>query len=569
MLDAAKGFKQVGVDDPTGRKQRYLTPLDVHLDVCQLLEECGRTAPWPTAKTRIVNLDGVQHVVNQPLTVQFGGATSGDIFTDRLGLPLSELRQAGFRIETQIDDIELKSRYGPATLLVEMMIMMAYLGIYGWMLHCSGAKADQCWPRSIWIFDGVTMRARDLMAFSPEERDQRHRAELRRYWESDLNGQRHTLRDLSRVLGQQVSHRDHHYPTALILPTTTSFLGSETRRLASEFGVLSAWDQEVALLPDIVRLDLMQLLQPRLVGDHMRKQNGVALATVTVDASGFAAGYQIINHQTGERLAGMMTMEEHERNQHHTVQELTMTARVTEMAIHHLDLWGSATPAASTIHVRNDNTASVKNLNRPGAKPQMVEPTVSLHTLARLRGLYPVASYIDKYYMDVLSKVDFLSRPTFHYGDLGLDPEVVRTASSALQVPIEGMIDGAACRATRQPKAAGFVTRYPTLGALRKADIRAYNFQSDPELQGRTLYLFPPEVILADIVWKLDQEPGESPTMLVIPVWQKLPNWWPMLMPLVKGFVTVPFDTRNFIQPGAPEVIVDPPWARSCAPTME
>ena len=74
-MDAAKGFKQVGVDDPTGRKQRYLTPLDVHLDVCQLLEECGRTAPWPTAKTRIINLDGVPHVVNQPLTVQFGGAT--------------------------------------------------------------------------------------------------------------------------------------------------------------------------------------------------------------------------------------------------------------------------------------------------------------------------------------------------------------------------------------------------------------------------------------------------------------------------------------------------------------
>jgi len=562
VLDAKKGYKQVGVDDATGRKQRHLTPLDVHLEVCAILEECGHEAPWPTTKTRIEIVSGVPHVVNQPTTVQFGGATSGDIFTDRLGLPLAELRQAGLRVETMVDDMELKSRYGPGTLITEMLILMTYLGVYGWMLHCTGGKANQCWPRSTWVFDGVLMRARDLMVFSPEERDRRHRAQLQSYWTAGGRGERHTLRDLSRVLGQQVSHRTHHYPTALILPTATAFLASETRRLATMHGMLSAWDQTVDFLPEVARSDLLQLLQPRSVGDHMRKQTGTALATVTVDAGQFAAGYQIVDHRdgaNGRTLSGTMMLEAAERQQHHTVQELIATARVTEMAIKQLDLHGTDTPAASLVIVRNDNTAGVKNLERPGNKPAMTEPTVDLQVLARARGLYPIASYINKYFMDVLSKVDFMSRPVLHYGDLGLDPLVLQCASSALRLQLKGMIDATACRATCQPAASQFIARYPTLGAMQRADIRSYDLSNDAELNGKLLYLFPPEAIIADVVWKLSQEPRRDPTILVVPAWTKRPTWWPTLLELIHEYVTVKPDERNYVQPGAPAVIIDPP----------
>ena len=559
VMDAMKGYKQVGITDAAGRKQRYIIPMDVFRAACAKLESLGLEAPWPTHRTRVEVVGGVMMVVLQPTALQFGGATSSDIFCDRLGLPIAQLRQAGFRIESQIDDMELKSRHGPATLLVETMIMMLYMSIYGWMMHASGEKATQSWPRSVWTFDGVELRARDLMVFTPTERDKRHRDQLRRYRDDDAAGVKHSLRQYSEVLGQQVSHRQIHYPTALVLPTATAFLARECRRLAAEHGVMAAWDKPVQSLPEVVRADMLQLLEPRTVGEHMRAQNGVALATVTVDASGFAAGYLIEDHRDGKKTSGTMTMRADEREKHHTVQECELTARVGEMAVKHLDLWATDTPAASTILMRNDNTAGVKNLSKPGSKPQMVEPTVAFQVIARMRGLYPIAAYIDKYFMDVLSRVDFMSRPTFHYGDLGLDPEVVALASSMLRVQIQGMVDGAACRATKQPAAADFVTRYPSLGAMRKPDIRSYDLGEDPELRDRVLYLFPPEILLADLIWKLQAEPRRKPTLLVVPHWEKTPAWWPVLLPMIEKYVTVPFNKENYVQPGAPEVIVDPP----------
>ena len=560
VVDAKKGYKQIGITDATGRKQRFLIPVDVWLEACARAESQNLSAAWPNSSTRIVSVRHVDHVVLQPTTLQFGGATSSDVFTDRLGLPLAVLRQYGFRLETQIDDIELKSRHGPSTLLIELCLTMLHLAVYGWMLHCSGEKADQTWPRSVWIFDGVEMRAMDLMTFSPADRDQRHREELRQYLAKDLAGEPQDLRRLATVLGQQVSHRGHHYPTALVLPRAASHLSGGARRLASLFGVLEAWSKTARPLPSVARNDLRVLLEPRLVGEHMRVQTGVALAQITVDASSIAAGYQMDDLRTGTRLTGTMTMDSTERfGVHHTHQELTMTARVAQQAILQLDLHGTETPAASTILVRNDNTAALKNLTNPGNKPAMTEPTVGMHVLARLRGLYPIAVYVEKYYMDVISKVDYMSRPKFRFGDLGLQPRVLEVASSRLGVPITEAVDGLACRATRQPMMTDFITRYPSLGAWKQNDIRSYDLAMDPRLASRTLYLFPPEVLIADLVHKLSTERRSAPTILVVPKWQKTPSWWPSLVPLICRYVTVAPNDLNYVQPGAPEVIIDPP----------
>ena len=68
------------------------------------------------------------------------------------------------------------------------------------------------------------MWSMDLTTFSPANRGQRHREELRQYLAKDLAGEQQDLRRLATVLGQQVSHRGHHYPTALVLPRAAGHL---------------------------------------------------------------------------------------------------------------------------------------------------------------------------------------------------------------------------------------------------------------------------------------------------------------------------------------------------------
>ena len=54
-------------------------------------------------------------------------------------------------------------------------------------------------------------------------------------------------------------------------------------------------------------------------------------------------------------------------------------------------------------------------------------------------------------------------------------------------------------------------------------------------------------------------EKGEGSRSSALTVPSYLTHWWPMLAPLVRRFVSVPYHPDNFVQPGAPEVIVDPP----------
>ena len=562
-LDCKKGYKQIPVDDESGRKQRHVVRWDHWVRACATVaKQYPGRALWPTSQTRVVWIDEVKHVILQPQTLQFGATQSSDIFQFLLGLPLTVLRQAGVRLETQIDDVELKSAMGPQTTYVEMLITIAYLGLLGWIVHVTDKKAGQLWPRSEWTFDGQVMRAQDLMTFTPEERDERHRAALKRFLGEQKAGKHHTLRQLAAIAGQQQSSVETHWWTAYVLPQTVQHLAMETRRLAAEYGLERAWEQQIAPLSDSAVMDLSQLTSPKVHGEHMRTATGAAIAVVNADASGYAIGYQAQDLRSGEKIRGSINLKDSERHGvHHTVQECAGTARAAMTAIRHFDLQGTDTKVPSVLKVGNDNTAAIKNLNRPGSKPQMVQPTLELQIEARKRKLVVVAGYLTKWFMDRVTRIDFDSRPRYHMSDLGLNPSVLQCALERLSVAQWPMVDGAACRATRQPTSVAYVSRYPDSEALLQTDIRSFSFSNHPDLNERLLYLFPPEILLTDVLMKISSESRAAPTVIVLPLWKQVPNWWSVAAEALDQFVTVPFHERLYVQPGAPEQIVDPvPW---------
>lgn len=559
-FDMKKGYKQCGVDEESGRKQRHIVPLNDWLAACEKISQTlPERAQWPTAAHRRVAIAGVDHLILQPRTLQFGATESSDIFQLLLGLPITALRQAGIRLETQIDDVEIKSAFGPQTTYTELLIAIAYLGTLGWVIHVSEKKAAQLWPKSEWTFDGQLMRAKDLMTFTPADRDARHRTALIRFLSEQASGKSHTLRELAAITGQQQSNAETHWWTSYVIPQTVQHLAQQTRALAATHGINRAWERTIEPLPESAVLDLALLTTPRDHGEHMRTATGTATGIVNADASGYAIGYQALNLTTGKKIRGTLTMPESERvSVHHTVQECAGAARAAVSALRYLDIRGTESAVPSIVKVGNDNTAAIKNLNKPGGKPQMVEPTLELQIEARRRRLVVVAGYLTKHFMDRVTRIDFDSRPKFHMGDLGLNPAVLQRASSMLQISLEGVVDGAACRATRQPIASSYISRYPDSQALPQTDVRSYDLSNHKDLDKRLLYLFPPEVLIADLLMKLQLEPRRWDTLIVLPLWASIPNWWSLATELLDRYVTVPFNNELYVQPGAPEQIVDP-----------
>ena len=103
-------------------------------------------------------------------------------------------------------------------------------------------------------------------------------------------------------------------------------------------------------------------------------------------ASGWAAGHQLTDHTSGGRIRGSVMMTDEQRSKHHTVQETEMTADVATLGIKHFNPINPHPFKPAVVGVGNDNTASVRNIDRPGSKPQMVLPTLELQCEARSRG---------------------------------------------------------------------------------------------------------------------------------------------------------------------------------------
>ena len=362
-----------------------------------------------------------------------------------------------------------------------------------------------------------------------------------------------TLRDLSRIVGQQNSHRLSHYPTPFLICATSGFLSQETTRPTKWWGVGPIiWDQPIVSLPEELIGDLTQLLRPRMVGDYLR-QNGPIVAAAIADSSGFRVGYQI-TRTGGETLRGSLPLLPKERTLHHTVQKSVGTNHVAMTAIRQLDLRGSAVQPAVVLS-GNDNTAALKNIDNPGNKSQMVLHRLGTLIEARKRNVIATSDRKTKYYMDHLSNVDYDGRRLYRSQELGLQPQLVQLAAKLLGCPwSDCVVDMMACRATRQSKY--YVARFPDGDPDRfvQCDASTYNLGSHPDLKESDLYFFPPEIMPPRVVMQImeQQRPGQK-ILLVYPQWRKGHSWGPLPADRIQGSVFIPLDNRNWVHPGGVE----------------
>lgn len=566
--DVIQGYKEVMQDLASRRRQRYLIPRGLWDRATAAVEaECPPMAIPVNAHTRIVWAKGVECVIVEPRTLQFGAMDSSSKFIKRLGFMLSALRQeAGCRFETQVDDIEMKSAHGPQSLFADMLIVISTAVHYGWQLHLTDAKADQLWPRGVWTFDGVVIRPHDLQAFSPADRDERHRNFGLNYVKTEQQGGHHTLRELAQLVGQANSHRVSHYPTPLLMCTVSRFKSDQVRLWQQRLGFENdaIWEQTVPHLPARVRSDVLYLLQPRAVGNHLRP-HGPTVGAVVSDTSPYRVGYRIetppraltVGSQTvatGPRVVrGSFPLVEHEQALHHTQQECRGTCHATLTGILHNDLNPPEGLAFAIVVAGNDNTATIKNLNNPGSKPPMVLHQLDLVLECWRRGLILVAQHYGKYYMDVLTAIDYDGRKRYHFGDLGVQTQVIDLAVQQLGLPWTRAVDLMACRATA--KGENYISRYPDgrHDRLRRCDVRTYHLSRGPELQGRTLYMFPPERMAQEMITKITTELTPGQQLILVVNQPTYLNSAAVLEDLVVTSILLPFTPTLFVHPGGSE----------------
>lgn len=76
--------------------------------------------------------------------------------------------------------------------------------------------------------------------------------------------------------------------------------------------------------------------------------------------------------------------------------------------------------------------------------PAMVDPIIPLQLEARARGLHLQAVYKNKNYMGVQTRIDFDSRPRYHFRDLGLHRDLLAAAMLAARPAPHATLGGGA-----------------------------------------------------------------------------------------------------------------------------
>ena len=536
--DLEKGYNQVAQDAQMAKYQRYLVPCSVVQDACRKL---GVQAP--SQQAAIFNHQNGPCYVLEPGCLQFGHTLSRELFQKRVSLVTQELsQQARIRCVTQVDDVLVLNKRGPAASYTDLLMTIATFEFYRFQVHLSAKKADQLWPASVFKFDG-SLHVPPLMQFFPtEEQVARHQKELKPVLQ-DLKKAtpETTLREFGRVCMQQHFHTRHHWPTKLLMPHLLEHLGREQRRLRKLHGPDAMWHQKIEAPPKATIRAMTQLLEHKDVGEYFRT-TGQTIAKITYDASTDLVGFEVAICGTGKVTTGSIPMVQSERAKHHTPQELQAGVTVTLGQIRDLDLRGKDPTNPAVIEVRNDNTAAVKNLREPGGKVSMVQPQVELRTEMRERNLVLVSGYANKYYMDVVSQVDWNSRRNLSYPEWQLRPETVQAALKQLGKEIT--LDIMASRTTTQTKK--YVSRHPEPEAIA-ADALSLNWAEDPRLQGQQLYCFPPPLLLDRVTAKLLQHPVEM--VLVLPLWQNMPASWPDLKTLIQEVVLIPPTNNLYVHP--------------------
>ena len=272
------------------------------------------------------------------------------------------------------------------------------------------------------------------------------------------------------------------------------------------------------------------------------------MAFAVADASTYRTGYQT-TLVPDTVLRGSLPLSPQERGMHHTVQESVGTNHVAMAAILQLDLRGSA-DLPVRLSSGNDNSAAVKNISKPGNKPQMVLHQVETQLEARARHVIVVGQKQSKYFMDHQTNIDWDGRRLYRYPDLGLHPQLVQLAAKVLGKPIdESTVDMMACRVTRQTR--HYVSRYPDgdTDRITQCDVQTFHLGEHHLLSDKNLYIYPPEVMLEKIAQQVcyQQRDGQS-ILLVYPLWVGY-SWMSLLEDRIENSVLIPHDERNWVHP--------------------
>ena len=516
-MDLKKGYNQVAQHAEMSRRQRYLLQAYVVDRACDQLK-------IPRPDRSVVQMfwcQGEACFLLEPTCLQFGHTLSRELFQKRVNLMTNELAQrCGIRSVTQVDDVLILNRRGPAATYIDLLVTIATFEHYRFTLHLSEKKAAQLWPQAFFTFDGALIVPEWMQWFSIEEQVQRHQKELDLV-RADLGKRqpRTTLKQLARVCMQQHYHKRHHWPTALLMPHPLQFLADEQRRLRKRHGADDMWQQCVQP-PARTVLDALELLaEPKEVGEYLRV-TGKRIVTLTYDASSEALGFEFKDHRSGKKTSGSIPMAASERTKHHTPQELQAAMTVVLGHVRALNLVGTNPKHPDVVQVNNDNTAAVRNLTRPGSKPSMVDPQIDTRTDLRNRNIVIVGGYASKHYMDVTSQCDWNSRRDLRYPEWMLCPQTLHRALNKMGESIT--VDLMASRTTAQCPV--HVSRHPEPEAAA-VDALQLNWARHPRLQRQKLYCFPPPILADRITAKVIQHNAEL--ILVLPLWSSMPASWP------------------------------------------
>ena len=533
-VDFIKGYSQVAVTFQTALQQCEAVPLDLFLTA---YEAVFNKKP-DMSNIHLVKIQRKEHVIFPKLVLAQGNCYAMHLFMQRTALIANDMSQkAGMRVVSQVDDLSIWTKGGPTASYVDLLVTIATTFYFGGLLHLTDEKADQLWPAVAVVFDGTLMCTTMFAVFVPLETATRHALDLKNVIQKFKEKIPVSLREFAKVTMQQQYHTTRNYPTAYQLPRLKEWLGAEHRRLCPTHGTLKCWDQPTRMPPPDTLSMMEKLTTIKEVGANMRKV-GPTLFTITVDASDYAAGFEVYNHQTGKMLKGNIQMTAATLNDnanHHTHKELTTLIDVAHATVEKED---ARMPGGELgrIHLRNDNISGVSNVNKPGKHSRMVDPQINFVKALYERNLFVTGSYISKYYMDVISTIDYDGRKDLHNGEFQLHPEALKKVLKRLNMTID--FDLFATRSTKQTE--NYASRYHEKledGAVL-TNALIHDWASHPALKEKSLYAFPPPSLAEAAVEKLTEHPINL--LLILPLWVEAKTYWEPLQGMIYSYVVIP-----------------------------
>ena len=499
--------------------------------------------PFVLAEHRQTWVNGKLCLSLRNLTSSFGN-TSSPVTANELYSPvMSYLRQIGIRCVRKVDDGRALTRYGLALAYAMMLVTVGihvYLGI---PIHLRGDKAEELWPHTASGFDGHWMDLTTETVFSLPKNDSRHCDDIRDFLRRWRAGKPITLRELSSVKSAHASH-DAHWPTPILVQPLATALATCMRAMSVagvDFEV--QWDRPInefiSLTPELVQA-CVALAKPKTVGTWFRV-NPQPVMTVIADTSTTGCGGQITDHQTNQTYLTQQFLTPQQRQLHHTAQEMVGMVDAALAALTHLEVKLQLN-CLRAVDLGTDNSATEKNLVRPGNKEAMVKPLLGLCLQARGMNLCQRSFRVPKLIHDNVLQTDWMGRWEAHWATWGITHQAVREAAvNLIGRPLDPLQDWDmfACQNTRQ------LPRYFS----RFMDHRAYatDAMRQPWPREGQMWMFPPEILLPQVVQRLVEE--ELPALLVFPLYAVTEAYWPDLREMVRAIFPIPFQLSNFVIP--------------------